>query len=47
MHHMDADKAYWEKAKQELYQNGTRYIEPNLEATSNETVIVRLPFANL
>ena len=27
MHHMDADKMYWEKARQELHKNATRYIE--------------------
>ena len=41
MHHMDADKAYREKARWELHKNATSYIEQNLEATSHKTAPVR------
>ena len=33
MYHMDADKTYREKARQELYKNASNYIEQILEAT--------------
>ena len=34
MHHIDADKAYWEKAQWELHKNATSCIEQILEATT-------------
>ena len=37
---MDADKAYSEKAKQELPKNATSYIEQIMEATSHKTATV-------
>ena len=37
MHHMDADKSYREKARQELHKNATSYTEQILEATSHNT----------
>ena len=43
MNHIDADKAYIEKARQELPKNATSYIEQILEATSHETTVVRPP----
>ncbi len=39
MHHMDADKAYRERAIRELHKNATSYIEQILEATSQETAV--------
>ena len=33
MHHMDADKAYSEKPRQELHKNATSYIEQILKTT--------------
>ena len=47
MHHMDADKAYREKARRELYKNATNYIEQILEATSHKTAAVWLPTSYL
>ena len=41
MHHMEADKTYREKARQELHKNATSYIEQILEATSQKTAAVR------
>ena len=41
MHHMDADKAYKEKARRDLLKNATSYIEQILEATSHETAAVQ------
>ena len=35
MHHIDAKKMYWEKARWKLYKNGTSYVEQILEATPN------------
>ena len=40
MHLMDADEAYREKAKRELYKNATRYIELIVEATPQETAAI-------
>ena len=47
MHHMDADKSYTEKAKQELQKNATSYIEQILEVTSHKTAAVRPPISHL
>ena len=47
MHHIDADKTYWEKARQELHKNATSYIELILEATPHETATVRSLTSNL
>ena len=43
MHHMDADKAYREKARQELHKNVTSCSEQILEAASHKTTVVRSP----
>ena len=43
MHHMDADKAYKEKTKQELHKNATSCIEQILEAKSHKTIAVQPP----
>ena len=40
MHHMDADKTYREKGRQELQKNATSYIEQILEVTFHETTAV-------
>ena len=47
MHHMDADKTYWEKARQEVHKNAMSYIEQILEATSLETTVVWPPISYL
>ena len=47
MHHMDTDKAYKEKARQELHKNAMSYIEQILEATSYKTAAVKPPTSNL
>ena len=47
MQHMDADKAYREKAKQELLKNVISYTEQILEATSHETAGVQTPTSYL
>ena len=47
MHHMDADKAYREKAWQELHKNATSYIEKIQGTTSHETIVVRPPTSYL
>ena len=41
MHHMDADKINWEKARWKLHKNATNYIEQILEAIIHETTAVR------
>ena len=41
MHHMDANKTYGEKARQELHKYDSSYIEQILEATSYKTAFVR------
>ena len=38
---MDKDKAYQEKARQELHKNATSYIKQILEVTSHETAAVQ------
>ena len=43
MHHMDANKAYREKAWGQLHKNATSYIEQILEATSHKTAAVQSP----
>ena len=43
MPNMDADKAYREKTKQELFKNATSYIEQILEETFHETAAVQPP----
>ena len=43
MHHMDADKAYKEKASRQLYKNAASCNEKILEATFHETAAVWLP----
>ena len=40
MHHMDADKTYWEKARYELYKNATSYFQQIQEETPHETKVV-------
>ena len=47
MHHMDANKAYTEKARQELHKNVVSYIEQILEETSHKTATVWLPTSYL
>ena len=47
MHHIDADWAYWEKARRELHKNSTSYIEQILEATSHKTTTARPPTSYL
>ena len=47
MHHMDADKAYREKARQELHKNAVSYVEQILEAASHETAAIRSPTFDL
>ena len=47
MHHMDTDKVYREKARQELHKNAMSYIEQIQEATSHETAAVRPPTSHL
>ena len=47
MHHMNADKAYREKARWELHKNVKNYIEKILEATSQETAAVWPPISYL
>ena len=47
MHHMDADKTYWEKSRPQQLNNGTSYIEQILEATPHETAVVRLLTSHL
>ena len=46
-YYMDADKVYREKARQELHNNATSYIEPILEATSHKTAAVQSPTSYL
>ena len=41
MHHMNADKMYWEKDWQKLHKNAMSYIEQILEATPHEKISVR------
>ena len=41
MYHMDAGKAYKEKAWRQLHKNATNHIEQILEATSNKTAAVQ------
>ena len=43
MHHIDIDKAYKEKARQELHNNATSHIEQILKATSHKATDVRPP----
>ena len=43
MHHMDANKAYEEKAWGQLYKNAASCIEQVLEATPHKTADVQLP----
>ena len=40
MHHMDADKSPWEKARRELHKNAMSYTKQILEATSHKTIAV-------
>ena len=40
MHHMNANKIYREKARQELHKNATSFIEQILEATTHKTTAV-------
>ena len=47
MYYKDADKAYREKAWQELYQNALIYIEQNLDASALETAAVLPPISYL
>ena len=41
MHHMDADKTHWEKARWELHENATSYVEQIKEVTPHLTSDVR------
>ena len=43
MHHMDADKAYGEKAWQQLHENAASCIEQVQEAKLHKTAVVRSP----
>ena len=47
MHHMNTDKAYREKTRQELHKNTTNYTEQILEATSHKTAAVQPPTPHL
>ena len=47
MHHLDADKAYREKAWGQLYNNVTSYIKQILKATSRKAAAVRVPTTHL
>ena len=40
MHHMDADKTHWEKARRELQKNVMSYFEQTLKTTAHETTAV-------
>ena len=44
---MDADKAYWEKARRELLKNATNNIEQILEAVSHKTAAIWPPTSHL
>ena len=44
---IDADKAYWEKAWQQLHKNAKSYIELKLEAPSHKTAAVQPPIPHL
>ena len=46
MHNEDAEKAYGEKAWQQLLKNATSYNEHALEATSYKIAAVRPPTTN-
>ena len=41
MHHINADKTYWEKARRELHKNTMNYVEQILEATLYKTTAVQ------
>ena len=41
MHHKDADKTHWEKARRKWYRNAVSYIEQILKETPHEAIIVR------
>ena len=41
MHHMDADKTHFEKARKKLHKNVTSYIEQIMDATTLETIAAR------
>ena len=41
MHHMDADKMYWEKTRQLPHKNATSYAERILKAIPHETTTVQ------
>ena len=45
MHHIDADKVFREKARQELHKNAMSYIKQILEATSHKTTAVQTPIS--
>ena len=47
MHHMDADKAYWEQARRELHEKATSNTKQIQEETSNEKAVVRPPTSYL
>ena len=46
-HHNDANKASWEKARQELYKNATSHFEQFLEVTSHKAAALRPPTSHL
>ena len=47
MHHLDAGKAYREKAWRQFHKDATSYIEQILEATFHKTATVRPPSTHL
>ena len=40
MYHLDADKAYREKAQRQLHKDAASYIKQILEATFHKTAVV-------
>ena len=47
MHHMDAEKGYREKARQELHKNSTIYIEQIQETASPNIAVAGPPTSHL
>ena len=47
MHHVDADKAYGEKAWQQLHKNARSCIKKILETTLHKTAAERPPITHL
>ena len=44
---MDADKTHRQKARRELHENATSYVEQILKATPHKTTVVWLPICYL